>query len=121
MVGRHAQHVEGGLQRLPVQRAARLHILLCGFRHHHDAFRAAIRIGTAEHGHAALAYAGDGADRLLQFIGIDIAAAANDGFLGAPGDIDLIGGDIGIVAGVQPAAVEQLAGLHGIAEIAAGG
>ena len=63
---------------------------------------------------------GNVADRLLEFVGINVAAAADDQILDAAGEKDLAADQIRVVAGVEPFAVEQLARLIGVAVVAAG-
>src|SRR6185436_3727195 len=97
-------------------------VLLLHFREHHDAFRAARRIPAAEYGDAAAPHAGEVAHRLLEFVGTDIAAAADDDVLLAPGEEQCAAGKIGAVAGVDPvAAAEERLGGFRVAVVARGG
>ena len=50
------------------------------------------------------------AHRLLQFLRIEVAAAADDDVLLAPGEVELAGREVAEVAGVEPAAVEEAPG-----------
>ena len=68
---------------------------------------------------AAAPHAGDIADRFFQLVGADVAAAADDDVLLAPGEVQHAVVEIGAVAGVQPFAVEELARGLGVAVIAA--
>ena len=78
------------------------------------------RIGRAERRDAALADAGDRRDRFLDLVRIGVAAGADDDVLDAPGDVDVAARDVGAVAALDPAVVEQLARLRLVAEIALG-
>ncbi len=63
-------------------------------------------IGAAEHRDATLANAGNVANRLLEIVRINIAAAADDHVLDAPAEVDLAVDEIGVIAAVEPVAVE---------------
>ena len=78
------------------------------------------RIGRAERRDAALADAGDRRDRFLDLVRIGVAAGADDDVLHAAGDVDVAARDVGAVAALDPAVVEQLARLLLVAEIALG-
>ena len=49
----------------------------------------------------------EAADRLLELVGMDVAAGADDHVLDAAGDVDLACRDVAVVAGVHPLAVQQ--------------
>ena len=98
----------------------RRRLRLARFRHDDQPFGSRHPVGRAEDRHAALAYAGQLADRLFQFIGIDVAPAADDHVLGAAGDMDVAVGDIGEVTRIEPAVADQFLGLLGIAQVARG-
>ena len=87
---------------------------------HHQPLGAGCRVGAAEHGDAALAHAVDLAHGLLDLLGVEVAPAADDDVLDAAGDVDLAVGDVGAVAGVEPAVVKQLGRLRRVAEVAVG-
>ena len=87
---------------------------------HHDALGAARRVLAAEHRDAAAAHAGNVADRFLQLVGADVAAAADDDVLLAAGDVEHAVGEVGAIAGVHPVAVEQALGRFRVAVVAAG-
>ena len=122
VVGRLAQHGDGGLddpraQRVlrPPRRVSRVSASTTS----RSVPRA--RIGAAEHGDAAPAHAGHRADRVLHLVRIDVAPAADDDVLDAAGEVHLAVGDVGAVAGVEPVAVEQAPRLLRIAVVARGG
>ena len=71
---------------------------------HDEPLGAAARIGPAEHRDAALADAVDRADRVLDLLRVQVAAATDHDVLDAAGDVDVAVGDVGPVAGVEPAA-----------------
>src|SRR5690349_15238986 len=77
-----------------------------------------LRIGRAERRNAALADAWDGRDLLLDLVRIGVAARTDDDVLHATGDVDVAFRDVGAVAGLDPAVVEELARLLLVAEIA---
>src|SRR3989304_5304104 len=77
-------------------------------------------IGAAEHRDATAPHARDIAHRLLELIGIDVAAAADDQVLDAAGEENLAAAELGVIAGIEPFTVEQLARLVGVAVIPAG-
>jgi len=74
----------------------------------------------SEHRDTALAHSGQRADRLLEVVGIEVAAGADDHLLGAPGDIEFAVGKVGVVAGDEPAVVEQRCACRRVAVIAGG-
>ncbi len=99
---------------------------LCGggfarFGQHHQALSARGRIRAAEDRNAPLADAGNIAHSFLKFIGVDISPGADDDVLCTAGQVDIAFGQIGKIAGIQPLAMEQLACLLRVAEVAAGG
>src|SRR6185369_13514537 len=61
------------------------------------------------------------AHRLLELVGADVAAAADDDVLLAPGEEQSAFGQVGAVAGVDPFAGEQRFGRLGIAVVAGSG
>src|SRR5205085_6795779 len=81
---------------------------------------AVLRIGGAERRDAALADAGDRRDRFLDLVRIGVAAGADDDVLHAAGDVDVAARDVGAVAALDPAVVEQLFRLRLVPEIALG-
>jgi hypothetical protein len=95
-----------------------------GLGQHHQPLGAAARVGAAEDRHAALAHAGHGADRLFDFLRVEVAAAADHDVLDAAGDEDLAFDRVGAVAVVEPAALaaaEQARSELRRAPVAAGG
>ena len=88
---------------------------------HHQPLGAGRRVGAAEHGHAALAHAVDLAHRLFDLLRVQVAPAADHDVLHAAGDIDVAVGDVGAIAGVEPAVVEQLRRLRRVAVVAVRG
>ena len=58
--------------------------------------------------------------RFLDLLRIGVAAGADDDVLHAAGDVDVAARDVGAVAALDPAVVEQLARLRLVAEIALG-
>ncbi|MNZ63815.1 hypothetical protein D3C78_819690 [compost metagenome] len=105
----------------PLQRGAGAGVAFAGFGDHHQSLACRRGGGNAEHRHAAAAHAGQLADRLLQIVGVEVAAAADDQVLAAPGDVQLAAGEIGIVAGHQPVVMEQPGAGRRVAVVAAGG
>ena len=75
----------------------------------------------AEHRDAALAHAGQIAHRLLEVVGVEVAAGADDHLLRPPGEIELAVGQVAVVAGGEPAVADQCGGGRRIAVIAGGG
>ena len=94
---------------------------LTGLGNDDHALSAGGSIRDAEHGNAAPLDAGDLAQRFLHFMRIDVLARANDDVLGAPCDEEVSVGDIGAIARVEPAVVEQRLRFCFVAEIAGGG
>jgi hypothetical protein len=85
---------------------------------HDQPFGAALGVGRAERGHAAFAHAVDRADRVLDLLRVEVAAAADDDVFHAPRDVHLAGGDIRAISGVEPAVVDEPRGFLRIAEVA---
>src|SRR6266702_2555751 len=113
---RDRERVDPGAQALPLRGIGHAR-----FGEHDDALGARARVFRAEHRDAALADALERPDRLLELVGIDVAAGADDGVLDAAGDVDLALGDIAEVPGIDPLAVQQLARGFRVAVIAARG
>ena len=106
LVGRCAQELHGHALDLTAQVRLRGRLGLAGLRHDHQTFGPADRVGAAEDGDTTLADAGQVANGLLQFMGIDIAPGTNDQVFDTPGQVHVSGGDIGEIPGVQPGAVD---------------
>ena len=113
VVHRRADQAHRQLVDLALQFLVAGGVALARFGEHHHALGAAGGVGRAEHRHAAAPHAGEIADRLLELVGADVAAAADDDVLLAPGDVEPSFREIGAIAGVDPLAVEQrLRGLR---------
>lgn len=112
----HRRGDDAGLERLAFGL-----VLEPGFGDHHQALLAAGRVRYAEHGHAALAYARQVADCLLEVVGVEVAAGADDELLRPASDVELAVGEVGMVASHQPAVVEQGGARRRVAVIAGGG
>ena len=83
-------------------------VAFAGFRHDHQPLAAACRIVAGKHRHTPFADTRQLADRLFQIVGIQIAAAALDQVLDAPGDKHFAFGHVRIIARIEPAGVKQL-------------
>ena len=77
-----------------------------------------LRIGAAERRDAPPAHAREGPDRVLHFLRIDVAPAADHDVLDPAGEVHLAVGHVGAVAGIEPVAVEEAPRLARVAEIA---
>src|SRR5207245_5258014 len=88
---------------------------------HDHPLGAAGLVGRAEYRNTAAPHAGQVADRFLELVGADVAAAADDDVFFASGDVEAAFGQVGAIAGIHPFAVEQAFGRLLIAVITAGG
>ena len=114
----HADSIDRGLPCLGAQRFARTRLDNIRLSQHDDAFRAGAWIGNAEHGHGSPANPGNIADRILDFVRIDVLTGPDDDVLDAPGDEDLAAGQIAAISGVEPIVVKQLPRLGLVLKIA---
>ena len=106
LVGGQADDIDGGLVDFLAQSSARRRVDSAGFGQHDQALAGVVRVRAGEHRNTALAHAGDVADRLLQFVGIEVAPTADDQILDPAGEVDLALDAVGIIAGVEPALVK---------------
>src|SRR5574340_1071436 len=119
-LGRHADQADGEAVDFSADALTVRRRVLADFGQHHQPLGAASRIGGREYRDAAAAPAWQPAHRLLQFLRVEVAAAAGDDVLLAPGQEELAGRKIAEVAGIEPGAVEQAPVRFGILEIATG-
>ena len=119
LVRRVVEEGRGDLVDPPAQRGERRGIQVARLGEHDDPLGLGARIDAAEDRHAALAHARQLADRLLELVRVEVASGADDDVLDAAGQVDVAAGDVGQVARLEPAAVEELARLRLVAEVAA--
>ena len=106
--------------RLRDQLRARFGIRFLRLRHHDHALGAGLRIGRTECRDAALADTGNRRDGFLDLVRIGVPPGADDDVLDAAGDVHVAARDVGAVAALDPAVVEQLARLCLVAEVTSG-
>ena len=117
-IGRGARDVGHDLMRARLQRRATRRVGLACLSEDNDALGAGASIGHPKYRDPALTNSGDLRHALLDFLGVEMTAGANDNILDAAGDINITSGYIGAVTTVEPAIVKEFACLGLVAEIA---
>src|SRR6516165_3701755 len=97
--------------RARLQGAARHLIGLPSLHQHNDPLRAGCLVRHSKHRYAALMHAGQVCDGFLDFLRIEMPAGTYDDVLDTAGDKNVASSHVAAVAGIEPLAVEQLAGL----------
>jgi hypothetical protein len=88
--------------------------------HHNQLVGTGRLVGQAAHRDTTLPHTAQARHRLLQFIREKVASGANHEILGAPIDVEFPVGQIPDIAGVEPAVLDQMAGLLVVAVVTGG-
>ncbi len=107
LVGRQVDYLDRDVTDRFHQRGAGGNIFQTRLREHDKAFAAGMRIRARKRRDATLAYAIQPSDGVLDLVGIDVAAGADDDVLDATCEIDISLGNIGQVAALQPFTVKK--------------
>src|SRR5258708_2867642 len=118
---RGGDQADGELVDLDLQFLVARRIALARLGEHHHALGAADRVGRAKHGDAAAAHAREIAHRFFELVRADVASAADDDVLLAPGAIEAALDRRRTTARVHPVPLEPPLGRLGVAVVAAGG